>query len=73
MHRQKFDSHKPPRTQESLLNQRVAGLYCRQCQQPVKRRHALHAGCQRSRCPTCGELLESRQATNGEGPQEGQS
>jgi hypothetical protein len=72
MHRQKYDSRKPQTSQESLLNRRAGGLYCRKCRQPVKRRHALHAGSKRSRCPVCGELLELRTedgpTTNGESP-----
>jgi hypothetical protein len=60
MYRQKFNVRKPATSQESLLNRRAAGLYCRKCKQSVKRRHALHAGNKRSRCPTCGELLEQQ-------------
>lgn len=59
MHRQKFSSRKPRSSQESLLNRRASGLYCRKCQKPVKRRYAIHAGSNRSRCPVCGEILES--------------
>jgi hypothetical protein len=71
MHRQKFNVRKPRTSQESLLNRRAAGLYCRKCQQPVKRRHAVHAGSNRSRCPACGELLEQRAPTeNGQAPAE---
>jgi hypothetical protein len=72
MHRQKYNVRKPHTSQESLRNRRAGGLYCRKCQQSVKRRHALHAGSQRSRCPVCGELLECQTengpATNGESP-----
>lgn len=63
MHRQKFNVRKPRTSQEALLNRRASGLYCRNCQQPVKRRHAIHAGSKHSRCPACGELLEQRAPT----------
>jgi hypothetical protein len=71
MHRQKFNVRKPHTSLESLHNRRSAGLYCRQCQQPVKRRQAVHAGSRRSLCPVCGEVLELR-PDNGEGqPKDG--
>jgi hypothetical protein len=65
MHRQKFNVRKPPCSPESLLGQGAMGLYCRRCQQPVKHRHAVHAGRRRLRCPACGELLEDRAASSG--------
>ena len=74
MHRQKFNVRKPSISQESLLDQRASGLYCSKCQRPVKRRHALHAGSKRSRCPACGELLEQRDVPNADvAPQENEA
>jgi hypothetical protein len=70
MHRQKFNVRKPHASQESLLNRQAGGLYCPKCQQPVKRRHAVHAGSRRSRCPACGEMLEQQApAENGQTPE----
>lgn len=64
MHRQKFNIRKPRSSPETMLNRRSLGLYCRKCQQPVKRRHAIHAGRYRSRCPVCGEILEASDSSN---------
>lgn len=46
---------------DSVLSQQSRRLYCDKCQQAVERRHAIHAGRYRSRCPTCGELLRPTQ------------
>ena len=60
MHRQKFNARKAPTSAESLLSRQAGPLYCRKCECTVKRRHAIHAGRTRSKCPACGELLELR-------------
>jgi NAD-dependent SIR2 family protein deacetylase len=67
MQRQKHsESQHGTSSTESVLGTRSRRLYCEKCQKAVDRRHAVHAGRSRSRCPVCGELLRPTQTGHAE-------